>query len=167
MKRIAVLLAAICILSSASFAAGGITAVSVDVATGALGGIGMPSLRLAMSKDMSVDLGVNYSQTAANSSTIALMARVNNKLFAISKTANAIWGGNLTLLSATAAGVGATTISLNGTVGAEIRLTPDLAGFSLVNVIGLSQTSTGGASTTLVNLLTGPNIAYTGLTLYL
>lgn len=161
MKRIAVLLAAICILPSASFAAsGGITAVSVDVG-------GMPSIRMAMSKDMTVDLGVGYTQTAANSSTIAAMARLNNKLFALSKTANVIWGGNLTLTSATAAGVGTTTIALNGTVGAEIRLTGDLAAYALVNLIGLSQTSTGGASTTLINVLAGPVLAYTGLTLYL
>lgn len=162
MKRGIVLLAVLLALSSASFAAAtsGISAVSVNVG-------GMPTLKLAMSKDMSLDLGVNYTQTAANSSTITLMGRLNNKLFSISKTANAIWGGSLVLASASAAGVGTTTITLNGFVGAEAAISSNISIFSLVNVIGLSQTSTGGTSTTLINALTGSAISYSGLTLYL
>lgn len=157
MKRIAVLLAAIFILSSASFAAtGGITAVNVDVG-------GLPSLRMAMSKDMTIDLGVGYVQTAANTSTLGAMVRLNNKLFAVSKTATVIWGGNLTFGSTTTAGVGTSTIAVNGTVGAEVKFTPDFAGYAIVNVIGLSSS----AGTTLINLLSGSAVAYTGLTLYL
>ncbi|NQU17385.1 MAG: hypothetical protein HQ564_04890 [Candidatus Saganbacteria bacterium] len=144
-----VLLLSLVLLSSASFAAG-ISAVSVDVE-------GMPYVRLALNKAQSVDLGVMYVSTAAVATT-TIVGRFNSKLFDLSKSANAFWGASVGIASAAAS-----TTTINGFVGAEVMLTPNLAGYARVNLVSL--VSTGGASTT--TLMGGSAVSYSGLTLYL
>lgn len=160
MKKVIALTIALVTLASISTGAFAGMGINVDVG-------GMPSLRMALSKEQSVDVGITYSQTAANSSTITALGRFNNKLADISKTAMSYMGGSLTLTSATAAGVGTTTIALSGFVGGKLELSKNVEIYSNINVIGLTQTATAGTSTTLIGVLTGPVIAYTGITVYL
>jgi hypothetical protein len=107
MKKIFAVLLGLAILASASQA---LMIFGVDNVTG-LGGTGLPYMGFKLNDDQRIDAGIQYMDVTE---TVGLYGRFTSKISQVNKV-KTYWGGALGITSAS----GATTITINGLVGAE------------------------------------------------
>ena len=166
MKKLLVLCLALLLIAPASFAkgTGGIAGFGVDV-------FGTPYMRLAMSEDMALDLGLGYTSVgaaggAASTGTLNLLVRLNSVLLKVGNSVSAYWGAVLGYNTVSAAAT-TSTLTLAGQVGAEYAINDNVGLYGDVTVLSFQSLSTAGTGTSNFNLLTGGALAYTGLRVYL